>query len=195
MTNDKRRNEILQLINRFFKDFDELFNFADQLDEPDKIIKLIKNATDDKLAIQLVFRLAYLDESHLAKLIMETDDEIIKQFSIFILKDENALKRVAEADTSIWTALGAVSKISDQNLLFELANNTNAFSSVRWEALRRIDKTELLVKLLDNPIDDIWVKAILTKIKDMDTLLMLRLTLADRYQSELIKKIKRISEN
>ena len=195
MTNDKRRNEILQLINRFFKDFDELFNFADQLDEPDKIIKLIKNATDDKLAIQLVFRLAYLDESHLAKLIMETDDEIIKQFSIFILKDENALKRVAEADTSIWTALGAVSKISDQNLLFELANNINAFSSVRWEALRRIDKTELLVKLLDNPIDDIWVKAILTKIKDMDTLLMLRLTLADRYQSELIKKIKRISEN
>ncbi len=165
------------------------------MDEPDKIIKLIKNATDDKLAIQLVFRLAYLDESHLAKLIMETDDEIIKQFSIFILKDENALKRVAEADTSIWTALGAVSKISDQNLLFELANNINAFSSVRWEALRRIDKTELLVKLLDNPIDDIWVKAILTKIKDMDTLLMLRLTLADRYQSELIKKIKRISEN
>ncbi|RMG25567.1 MAG: hypothetical protein D6732_22265 [Methanobacteriota archaeon] len=193
MTTQSRREDILRLINKFFQDFDLLFNSIDKLNDPDKIIEMIQEAKDDKIAVQLVFRLAYLDEKKIAKLLRESKDEIIKQFGIFILKDEETLGEIARNEKSIWTALSAVAKITDQSILFELASNPTLFSSVRWEALRRINDEELLIKLAEIDVDEHWVKAVISKIESEENLLILRLTLKDKFQPYISNRLQSLS--
>ncbi len=193
MTSPSRREDILRLINKFFQDFDLLFNSVDKLNDPDRLIEMIRQTRDDKIAVQLVFRLAYLDERKISKLLKESDDEIIKQFGIFILKDEDALAEIARNENSIWTALSAVAKISDQRILFDLARDSNLFSSVRWEALRRITDEDLLIKLAEVNVDDHWVKAIITKIESEENLIILRLTLEDKFQPYITHRLQTLS--
>ncbi len=192
MSSSTRRDQIREKIQRFFKDFDLLFNAANQLDDPEQIIKLIKKTKDDKIIIQLIFRLAYLDEEKLLQLLTETDDEIIKQFGIFIIQDQQILKEIALNFKSIWTALSAVSRISDQHILFEIASNEKTYSSIRWEALRRINDESLLLKLVDTALDDIWIRAIITKIETEEALLTLRLVLPDRFQADISRTLHRL---
>lgn len=169
-----------------------LFNSIDKLNDPDKLIEMIHQAKDDKIAVQLVFRLAYLDETKITDLLRQTEDEIIKQFGIFILKDEGSLAEIAKYETSIWTALSAVAKISDEQILYDLARDSKIFSSVRWEALRKINDENLLLKLAEVEVDDHWVKAIISKIQSEDNLLLLRLTLKDKFQPYISNRLKTI---